>query len=504
MLNSPQGVLTAIVSWKGVTQMQVPPSIELLEPRLLLSAAPVVDTFTAAPNPATVGQIVHLSVTAHDPDPGEALTVSFYKDSSGNGQGEEAEVIGQDLDGSDGFALDWDTKYETAGAFNLLAVAFDPDKTPSSPYPRSMTLNPAPVDHPPVVDTFTAAPNPAMVGQIVHLLVTAHDPDAAIGDSVIAMNFYHDRNSDGLGTPAERLSTDLDGTDGWTFDWDTAGYSGGNIPLLAVAYDRDFSAGDPKPLSVALVHPGDANIDGKVDGGDLALWQQHYDPLGLNTGNYFGWGDFNGDGRINGRDLALWRQNYDPLGTLGTNEGTPVGVEASVEDEIVIDDPVGAVELTPDPAPEQIGDLGVMNVSSQPESLSALMLGADAEAGSTAPAGEFVALEPTGAYDGQPLDVEAVAESVASINGIADGEAHGTVFGLGSFALLETAEAQPSSALVLNITPASVASAVQLSPEMAFIRGSNHPRAYRPAIQPLPSDEEVEDIFELAVLNQPL
>ncbi|MGB2754666.1 MAG: dockerin type I domain-containing protein [Phycisphaerae bacterium] len=26
---------------------------------------------------------------------------------------------------------------------------------------------------------------------------------------------------------------------------------------------------------------GDANGDGKIDGTDLALWQQHYNPLGL-------------------------------------------------------------------------------------------------------------------------------------------------------------------------------------------------------------------------------
>jgi hypothetical protein len=67
---------------------------------------------------------------------------------------------------------------------------------------------------------------------------------------------------------------------------------------------------------VAAEIPGDANGDGKVDGGDLAIWQQNYDPLGT-AQNTFAMGDWNGDGKIDGGDLALWQQNYDPLGTGG-------------------------------------------------------------------------------------------------------------------------------------------------------------------------------------------
>jgi hypothetical protein len=62
--------------------------------------------------------------------------------------------------------------------------------------------------------------------------------------------------------------------------------------------------------------PGDANGDGKVDGGDLAIWQQHYDPLGLGN-NSWGTADFDGDGKVDGGDLALWQQHYDPVGASG-------------------------------------------------------------------------------------------------------------------------------------------------------------------------------------------
>ena len=60
--------------------------------------------------------------------------------------------------------------------------------------------------------------------------------------------------------------------------------------------------------------PGDATGEGKVDGADLALWQQNYDPLGTDPTNDWGKGDWNGDGKVDGADLALWQQNYDPLG----------------------------------------------------------------------------------------------------------------------------------------------------------------------------------------------
>ena len=80
-------------------------------------------------------------------------------------------------------------------------------------------------------------------------------------------------------------------------------------------------------LVVSLVLKGDGNRDAKVDGFDLTLWQQHYDPLALNQ-NTFAMGDWNGDGKIDGGDLAIWQQNYDPIGPggadgMGTNVPEP-------------------------------------------------------------------------------------------------------------------------------------------------------------------------------------
>jgi hypothetical protein len=64
--------------------------------------------------------------------------------------------------------------------------------------------------------------------------------------------------------------------------------------------------------------PGDANGDSRVDGGDLAIWQVNYDPLGEDNDpwNGFWHGDFNRDGRIDGGDLALWQEGYNPIGFM--------------------------------------------------------------------------------------------------------------------------------------------------------------------------------------------
>ena len=83
---------------------------------------------------------------------------------------------------------------------------------------------------------------------------------------------------------------------------------------------------------------GDANGDGKVDGGDLAIWQQHYDPRGRNAAaNDASTGDFNGDGKVDGGDLALWQQHYDPVGISATSmTGDPLEYAPSVPEPATV------------------------------------------------------------------------------------------------------------------------------------------------------------------------
>jgi hypothetical protein len=80
-------------------------------------------------------------------------------------------------------------------------------------------------------------------------------------------------------------------------------------------------------LRTGRLTPGDANGDGKIDGGDLSAWQQNYDPLGFDN-DTFAMGDWNGDGNIDGGDLALWQRNYAPMGikSLGGETALDAGV----------------------------------------------------------------------------------------------------------------------------------------------------------------------------------
>jgi hypothetical protein len=54
--------------------------------------------------------------------------------------------------------------------------------------------------------------------------------------------------------------------------------------------------------------PGDANLDGLVDGGDYTSWADHF----LTSGRSWQNGDFSGDGVVDGGDYTLWADHYAP------------------------------------------------------------------------------------------------------------------------------------------------------------------------------------------------
>jgi hypothetical protein len=66
--------------------------------------------------------------------------------------------------------------------------------------------------------------------------------------------------------------------------------------------------------------PGDANLDGVVDGVDFLAWQSGY---GNNTTGTWAIGDFNGDRKVDGVDFLIWQSNY-PSGGL-----SPLGVNSA-------------------------------------------------------------------------------------------------------------------------------------------------------------------------------
>jgi hypothetical protein len=130
-------------------------------------------------------------------------------------------------------------------AYNPTSGASDSGST----YTGAYTLSLLPPNQAPAVDTFTADPNPVLVGQTVQLTVTAHDTD---GGELRSVSFFRDANGNNVAEAGEKIGEDLLAKDGWTFDWDTFGQLPPSVKLLAVAYDDRAGASTPKPLTLTL------------------------------------------------------------------------------------------------------------------------------------------------------------------------------------------------------------------------------------------------------------
>jgi hypothetical protein len=91
------------------------------------------------------------------------------------------------------------------------------------------------------------------------------------------------------------------------FDFADTNTSSGDWGLLQTASDP----GSPKWDAVIqrLVPLGDANLDGVVDGNDVANLESNY---GFSKDIYWQQGDFNGDGIVNAADFTLLEQNASP------------------------------------------------------------------------------------------------------------------------------------------------------------------------------------------------
>ena len=94
--------------------------------------------------------------------------------------------------------------------------------------------------------------------------------------------------------------------------------SGWDLVATFAVYDTTkqvVGAGDfgGTVMPFLLTPAGDADGNGRVDGGDMAIWQQNYSPLTAPDTGYWT-ADWNGDNRVDGGDLAIWQQNYCPLG----------------------------------------------------------------------------------------------------------------------------------------------------------------------------------------------
>jgi hypothetical protein len=101
-------------------------------------------------------------------------------------------------------------------------------------------------------------------------------------------------------------------------------------------------------------YAGDANLDGMVDGRDLAAWAVNFTgPLGLSPtadpAKTWTQGDWNFDGSVDGLDAAIWASNY--MGTLGGGglAGLVVDAPGANPTAVVILEGMG-ITVVPEPA----------------------------------------------------------------------------------------------------------------------------------------------------------
>ena len=90
--------------------------------------------------------------------------------------------------------------------------------------------------------------------------------------------------------------------------------SGGQLHLAVTGYADVLFQGDHAQsgdytLSITLPPPGDATVDGAVDGLDYVVWSNNY----LLEDTIWREADFNDDGVTDGLDYVIWSNNYAPL-----------------------------------------------------------------------------------------------------------------------------------------------------------------------------------------------
>ena len=100
------------------------------------------------------------------------------------------------------------------------------------------------------------------------------------------------------------LNTLVDPASGWTLQWAYAVNNSG----IVTGYGTN-SAGKTHAFTIRAALPGDANLDGVVNGTDLNIVLSNYNLTF--TGDAWTSGDFNSDGTVNGADLNAVLSNYN-------------------------------------------------------------------------------------------------------------------------------------------------------------------------------------------------
>lgn len=239
---------------------------------VLVNRRPMMDGFSASPNPVRYFETLVLSAFATDVD-GEVETVLFYRDADGDGRVSVGdEFLGEGApDPTLGFVLEAAVSPSWGpGQSLLLALARDDLGSLSEPAFASVTVIPLPV-----VGALTVSPTIAPAGTTLTLTATGVVYEAGTVGSV---TFYRDRNGDGrLDGGDELLGVDTGAAGGWTTTATVAqDWARGPTVFFAVAADPDGLEGGPATAtaiigSVPVIGSFVAGPDPVAYGGTLTL-----------------------------------------------------------------------------------------------------------------------------------------------------------------------------------------------------------------------------------------
>jgi len=235
------------------------------------NAIPAVTGLLAAPTPVTrPGGLTLTADGVSDPDD-VVERVEFYRDANGNSAWDAGDqLLGTDYDGNDGWSWTGSTAGWALGQHTFFARAHDNDDAWSDPVSAAADV----VNAVPVVASLVGDRNPVPSGAALTLQAKdVSDPD---GD-VDRVAFYCDANGDAAWNEGDDLllGTDEDGTNGWNWAVDTAGWALGPYTFFARAQDSDGAWSVPVTGSVTVAYwqnlnnPFDVNGDGKVDAADV-------------------------------------------------------------------------------------------------------------------------------------------------------------------------------------------------------------------------------------------
>ena len=225
-----------------------------------------------------------------------------------------------DLDPMDGNDDDWGTPHLESGPFDLSVTVFDSgdvqigshDVSASlvagavytvgtiSGYGASDYFNAVIDNTPSVLDdvmdfmTFTSL----AAGEHFEATVTAGSFDSLLGwfDNSGVLIEYDDDGGAGF---LPNISGTVPG-DG-QLNLAVTGYAD-------VLFQGDHAQSGDYTLSIVLPPPGDATVDGYVDGLDYVVWSNNY----LLEDTIWGEANFNDDGGTDGLDYVIWSNNYSP------------------------------------------------------------------------------------------------------------------------------------------------------------------------------------------------